>query len=384
MSWLSDTVELDAGAWLSSAYAGLGIPGYAIPSAGVSGASPVRNDSTSDTEEYRWRLVSGPTAGSLVLYEDTSFDFYGAADGDYAFTYRLYESGADAGTAIVALHVGPPTAAIAVTTAAALFSGSASSSGTATTCAIAATTADAIFAGSAARFGSAFLAAVTADAVATLSAASSATAAVVATTSSVVSSIHVLGDVVVPSPAGKPLDTTEPLLIRAGDSVSWSRLLPEFSADDGWTLKYRILWTTGSSPAAFSAFGFGEQHIVGLDALTTADWPAGRATLFIFVERTVGPATERISLEAKAIEIAPNLAIATAFDARSANAKALDDLKAALASYCTAGQGPVAEYSIGDRRMKFRSTTEIVDLIAFYERQVARERGVTGRVFYRG
>jgi len=34
--------------------------------------------------------------------------------------------------------------------------------------------------------------------------------------------------------------------------------------------------------------------------------------------------------------------------------------------------------------MKFRSTTEIADLIAYYERAVAIERGVSGRVFYRG
>lgn len=384
MSWISDTVELDAGAWLSSAYAGLGIPGYAIPRAGVSGASPIANDSISDTEEYRWRGLSAPAAGTLVLYENTSFDFYGAPDGDYTFTYRLFESGADAGTATVNLHVGPPTCSLAVTTAAAVFAGSAASSGTSPACAIAATTADAVFSGSAARFGSCFIAVATADAVAALAAISSPVAAIAATTASVVSAIRAVGDYVVPATVGSQIATTEPILIRAGDSVSWSRLLPEFSADDGWTLKYRILWTTGSSPAAFSAVGVGAQHVVGLDSLTTSDWPAGRATLFVFVERSIGPATERVSLEAKAIEIAPNLATASNFDARSVAARALDDLKAALASYCTAGQGPVAEYRIGDRLMKFRSTTEIVDLINFYERAVARELGVNGRVFYRG
>ena len=171
---------------------------------------------------------------------------------------------------------------------------------------------------------------------------------------------------------------TEPLSIRAGDSLTWSRSLPEYSAADGWTLKYRILWTTGSSPASFSASGVGTQHTVTLAAVTTAAWSAGRATLFVYVERTVGPATERVSLETKTIDIAANLATATTFDGRTANAKALDDLKAALASYC------VAEYQIGDRRMKFRSTTEIADLIAYYERAVAIERGVSGRVFYRG
>ena len=46
-------------------------------------------------------------------------------------------------------------------------------------------------------------------------------------------------------------------------------------------------------------------------AATTASWAAGRATLFVFVERTVsGPATERVSLETKTIDIAANLATA--------------------------------------------------------------------------
>lgn len=182
-----------------------------------------------------------------------------------------------------------------------------------------------------------------------------------------------------------PVPDTEPLSIRAGDSLSWSRSLPEFSAADGWTLKYRLLWPSGSSPASFSAVGAGTQHTVTLTAATTAVWPAGRATLFGFVERTVdGPATERVSLGTQSVLIAENLAAASAFDGRSANAKALDDLKAALATYCTAGHGPVAEYQIGDRRMKFRSTAEITDLIAHYEREVARERGASGRIYYRG
>jgi len=112
---------------------------------------------------------------------------------------------------------------------------------------------------------------------------------------------------------------TELLSIRAGDSLTWSRSLPEYSAADGWTLKYRILWTTGSSPASSSAAGVGTQHTVTLAAVTTASWAAGRATLFVFVERTVaGPATERVSLENQTLDIAAHLATATTFDGRSA------------------------------------------------------------------
>ena len=61
------------------------------------------------------------------------------------------------------------------------------------------------------------------------------------------------------------IPATEPLSTRAGDSLSWSRSLPEYSAADGWTLKYRILWTTGSSPASFSAAGVGTLGVVDAD-----------------------------------------------------------------------------------------------------------------------
>ena len=126
MSWVSSDTELVSSAWLSSAYAGHGILGYDIPSAGVSGGSPLLNDGVSSGEEYRWTLHTAPASGTLVIYENTSFDFYGAADGAYSFVYRLYESGVDSGLATVYLNVGPPIATVSATTADAALSSSAS------------------------------------------------------------------------------------------------------------------------------------------------------------------------------------------------------------------------------------------------------------------
>lgn len=180
MSWLADTAELDAGAWLSSAYPGHGILGYDIPSVGVSGPSPVLNDSIILGQEYRWRLVSPPGAGTLVMYEDTSFDFYGAPDGDYTFTYRLFETGVDVGTATVSLHVGPPVAALATTTDPALFSGSAGLGPPGA--ALATTTDPSTFSGSAGLGPSCSILATTAESIAALSAGGAPSAAIAATT----------------------------------------------------------------------------------------------------------------------------------------------------------------------------------------------------------
>jgi hypothetical protein len=41
------------------------------------------------------------------------------------------------------------------------------------------------------------------------------------------------------------LPTSEPTIIHADDTVPWTRELPEYSAADGWALKYRLLYSTG-------------------------------------------------------------------------------------------------------------------------------------------
>lgn len=181
-----------------------------------------------------------------------------------------------------------------------------------------------------------------------------------------------------------PTPDTEPLALRAGDSAAWTRSLPEFSADDGWALHYRLIPPTAGTPIDINAAGTGTDHAVTLDAATTAAWPAGAYTRYTYVDRTLpGPIVERVSLGMAQIEIQPDLATATAYDGRSLNVRTLADLETALATY-SASHGTVAEYSIGDKHMKFRSPDEITALIAIYKRAVAKERAVSGRVFYRG
>lgn len=168
------------------------------------------------------------------------------------------------------------------------------------------------------------------------------------------------------------LQTNEPTVIRAGDSVAWTRELPEYSAADGWTLKYRLLWPAGS-PAVIASTGVGTRHSVALSAADTATYTAGTATLVAYVERQAGATLYRVTLESQTVTVLPNLAVSTAHDGRSANKIALDATYAALASYTAKGQSHVAEYDIAGRRMKFRDSADIIALIQFYERAVAKE-----------
>jgi len=166
--------------------------------------------------------------------------------------------------------------------------------------------------------------------------------------------------------------TNEPTEIRAGDSVAWERTLEDYSAADGWALKYRLLWPAGTA-AEIAATAAGAVHSVAISAAVSATFTAGTATLVAYVEKGSGGSLERVTLESAVVTILPDLAVATAHDGRSDNQIALDAARAALKSYMEKGQLHVAEYSIAGRVMKFRAPDEITTLIRYYEAEVAKE-----------
>lgn len=180
----------------------------------------------------------------------------------------------------------------------------------------------------------------------------------------------------------------EPTTFRAGDSASWSESLPEYLASDGWTLHYRLLWPTGTAVDIVTSAD-GDDFAVALASSATSSWPAGQATLVSWVTKEAA----RVTLEQQPVTILPDLTTAATHDGRSANKKALDQAEATLAAYAAGGKACVAEYEVAGRRMKFRDTQQILDLINHYKRLVAKETaalallqggGMPGRVYYRG
>lgn len=110
MSWLSDSTELIAGGWFSSAYPGHGVRGDAVPSSGDSGPAPLYNDITLPADaaaEVRALILTLPSAGTFAMAEDSSFTFGGAPDGTYTATYQAYKDGvAIGGVNTITLTVG--------------------------------------------------------------------------------------------------------------------------------------------------------------------------------------------------------------------------------------------------------------------------------------
>ena len=147
------SIRVDTASWIPGAIVvgnrGLGVLAEDIPSEGDNGASFLYNDISlpSDSgKEICGRVTTWPSAGALYAYEDGSFEFSGAPDGNFAFQYQLYVDGAASGTGTVSLQVGDSTIDFSVTTDAAAFSGSAGSGAEARISVVAS---DAVFSGSA-------------------------------------------------------------------------------------------------------------------------------------------------------------------------------------------------------------------------------------------
>lgn len=180
----------------------------------------------------------------------------------------------------------------------------------------------------------------------------------------------------------------EPTTIRAGDGVQWRRSLPQHLATDGWVLKYRVLWAVPPH-RDITAAADGTDHLVTLSAATTAAWQAGRATLVGWAEKSA--TGERETLQQQSLEVLPDLTAATTLDGRTTAQRRLADAEAALAAYLAGGQGHVAEYVINGRKIVFRQSRELQDIVDAARRDVAREnaraaaaQGVaSGRIYTR-
>ena len=160
--------------------------------------------------------------------------------------------------------------------------------------------------------------------------------------------------------------TTEPTSITAGDTLTWKKSLADYPAPT-WVLKYRLINATAKIDITAAASG--ADHLVSVLAATSAAYAAGSYAMTAWVET----ATERATVASGSIVVKPNLAIKTVYDARSNAAIIVDQLMAAYKTY-TASQGNVAEYEIAGRRMKYRSSAEILDQLNHWQSILAAEK----------
>ena len=154
----------------------------------------------------------------------------------------------------------------------------------------------------------------------------------------------------------------EPTRIAKGDTVKWTRTLPDYPADDSWVLSYEFVNTTTRFAATGSASG--SDHLVTLAAGTTSGYTAGTYDWRARVTKasevyTVG--TGRVTVDAS---------FGAAVDARSQARRTLEAIEAVLEGRADSS---VQEYEIAGRRMKHITIPDLLVLRDRYRADVARE-----------
>lgn len=162
----------------------------------------------------------------------------------------------------------------------------------------------------------------------------------------------------------------------AGDTLNFTTSVPDYSALDGWVLKHRLAPRSASnSVISLSSVADGDYHRTQASATTTATWAADTYTWASWVEK----AGEKYSVDSGLITIKPDpRAVAAGYDGRTLAVRALEDCKAAFATFSST-RGVQRRYKIGDREMEFNSSADIIKQIAFWENEVAKEDIAAGR-----
>lgn len=159
----------------------------------------------------------------------------------------------------------------------------------------------------------------------------------------------------------------------SGDSLNFSTTTPGYSAADGWVLKFRLVpRTAGNNAIDLTSEADGEDHRTQVAAAVTAGWTPDTYGWAGWVEK----GTEKYTVQSGQIVVKPDPRTAAAgLDSRSEARKALDQAKAALASWTPTTR----RYRIGDREREFNSAAEIIKLITYWEQKVQEEDRLAGR-----
>lgn len=148
-----------------------------------------------------------------------------------------------------------------------------------------------------------------------------------------------------------PTPTTEPASLNAGDTARWLKTLASYPAGDGWALAYTLV--NAAQRIAFNASAQGDDHLVLVDAATTAGWAAGAYDW----RASVSKAGEVYTVGTGRMSIAP--AFGAAVDARSQARRMLEAVEATLEGRASSS---TAEYEIAGRRLKHIPIPELLQL----------------------
>jgi enamine deaminase RidA (YjgF/YER057c/UK114 family) len=163
--------------------------------------------------------------------------------------------------------------------------------------------------------------------------------------------------------------------LTVGDTWSFNVTAADYPAPT-WTLTLYLVprfTTPAQSPITLTSAPADSEHSFAVAATVTATYKPGQYGFMT----VASDGTQRFTLDGSEwsgeVVLRPDPSVSVQGDDHRTQAqKALDDLKAALATY-TATQGHIDEYEINGRRMKFRSALGIENMIAFWQKERAAE-----------
>ncbi|MBX3605365.1 MAG: hypothetical protein KF788_08840 [Piscinibacter sp.] len=152
-----------------------------------------------------------------------------------------------------------------------------------------------------------------------------------------------------------------------GDSIRFTVQGGNYPASAGWSMSLLLKPRAGGDDILIEATPDGDDFVVAVSATETTAWSPGAYTWWQRVEKD----GERYTVATGQLTVK-----ALTGDGRSVAAKALEDAKAAFATF-TATKGTTRRYRIGEREMEFNNATEIIKIIGWWEQQVAAEESAT-------
>ena len=163
------------------------------------------------------------------------------------------------------------------------------------------------------------------------------------------------------------IPATEPDSLRAGDTWRWTKSLADYPPPD-WTLKYQF--RSPSLPGfEIIAGASGTDHRIDVPAATTAQYAAGRYGYVAWVSS----GAEVYTVAYGEMWVDANLRAGTTLavlDTRTHARRTLD----ALEAWIERRDATVAEYTIGDKQMRYISISDLLKLRQIYRAEVEAEK----------
>ncbi len=169
-------------------------------------------------------------------------------------------------------------------------------------------------------------------------------------------------------------NTREPVQITAGDTISFTKTLANYPASQGWSLKYVL--NGGSGPITFTSTASVNDHVISVDATTTALWLPADYEFTGFAEK----GSERHAIYIARLTVESDVEAQDPGDTRTHAQKMVEALEAQLEKMA---QDDIIDSSVEGTQIRREARKEIFIMRKKYQRErqteIAAERIKNGQ-----